>query len=244
MTDKPLSGRITLITGATRGIGYQAALALAEAGSNIIAIGRTQGALEELDDAINSAGGECTLVPLDLKNFDGIDQLGQIIHERWGRLDGLFANAGVLGDITPANQVEPKVFEEVFAINMTANYRLIRSLDPLLRLSKAGRSLFMSSRAATGRRAFWSVYSASKSALDAYVQCYANEIEITNMKVNLLDPGATATAMRAKAMPGEDAATLPQPKDLAPLIVEMLSPNYMKNGEIITFRDTDYFKKL
>ncbi len=241
MTDKPLSGRITLVTGATRGIGYSAALALAEAGSDIIAIGRTQGGLEDLDDAITAMGRDCTLVPMDLKNSDGIDQLGGIINERWGRLDGLFANAGVLGDITPANQVEPKVFDEVFAVNMTANYRLIRSLDPLLRNSEAGRAVFMTSGVAVTRRAFWGAYAASKAALDAFVQVYASEVEITPIKVNLLNPGGTATKMRAKAMPGEDPETLPQPQDLAPLIVDMLSPGYAKNGEILAFRDTKYF---
>jgi len=241
MTEKPLSGRVTLVTGATRGIGYHAALALADAGSQIIAVGRTQGALEDLDDAITSAGGECTLVPMDLKNYDGIDQLGAIINERWGRLDGLFGNAGVLGDITPANQVEPKIFDEVFSVNMTANYRLIRSLDPLLRMSDAARALFVTSSVSITRPAFWGAYAASKAALDTFVQTYAKEVEITNIKANLLNPGGTATKMRAKAKPGEDPNSLPQPQDIAPLIVDMLSPSYQANGEIVVFRKTEYF---
>jgi len=238
MTEQPLIGRVTLVTGASRGIGYQAALALAKSGSHIIATARTQGGLEDLDDAIKAIGGETTLVPMDLKQFDGIDQLGSIINERWGKLDGLFGNAGVLGEITPAPHTVPKTFDDVMAVNLTANYRLIRSLDPLLRASDAGRALFVTSGVAASRRAFWSAYAASKAGLEAFVQCYAEEVETTNLKVNLLNPGATRTQMRAKAMPGEDPATLPNPSDIAPLITDMLSPSYDKNGEIITFRKT------
>ena len=237
----PLSGRVSLVTGATRGIGYAAALALAKAGSHIIATGRTQGGLEDLDDAIKSVGGECTLVPMDLKQFDGIDQLGQVIHDRWGRLDGVFANAGVLGDITLAPHVEPKVFDDVLAVNLTANYRLIRSVDTLLRASPAGRAVFVTSGVASSRRAYWSAYAAAKAGLEAFVQCYAKEVGITNIKVNLLNPGAVRTAMRAKAVPGEDPAELPQPADVAPLIVDMLSPNYDGHDEIIAFRESSYY---
>ncbi len=241
MTDKVLAGRVTLVTGATRGIGYAAATALAKAGSHIIAVGRTQGGLEDLDDAIKSDGGECTLVPMDLKNFDGIDHLGRIIYERWGKLDGLFANAGILGDITPAFQVEPKTFDEVMAVNMTSNYRLVRSVDPLLRESPSGRAVFMTSGVAHSRRAYWSAYAASKAALEAFVQCYAKEVAITPIKVNLLNPGATRTAMRAKAVPGEDASRLPSPADIAPLIVDMLSPSYAEHDEIVSFRETPFY---
>lgn len=241
MNALPLDGRVTLVTGATRGLGYAASLALAKAGSHIIAAGRTQGGLEDLDDEIKAMGRECTLVPMDLKNPDGIDQLGGIIYERWGRLDGLFSNAGVLGDITPAPHVEPKTFDEVMAVNFTANYRLIRSLDPLLRESKAGRALFVTSGVATSRRAFWGAYAASKSALETFVQSYAKEMAITNVKVNLLNPGAVRTAMRAKAIPGEDPSKLPDPSDVAPLVVEMLSSTYMANDTITAFRDTPYF---
>ena len=237
MTDQPLKGRVTLVTGASRGIGYQAALALAKAGSHIIATARTQGGLEDLDDAIKAAGGETTLVPMDLKQFDGIDQLGKVIHDRWGKLDGLFGNAGVLGEITPAPHTVPKTFDEVMAVNLTANYRLIRSLDPLLQASEAGRALFVTSGVANSRRAFWGAYAASKAGLEAFVQCYANENETTNVNINLLNPGATRTQMRAKAMPGEDPSVLPNPADIAPLIVEMLSPPYSKNGEIVNFRN-------
>jgi len=242
MANKVLDGRVILVTGASRGIGYQAALALAKAGSHIIATARTQGGLEDLDDAIKADGGDCTLVPMDLKNTDGIDQLGKIIHERWGRLDGFFANAGVLGEITPAPHTDQKKWDEVMAVNVTSNYRFIRSLDPLLRASDAGRALFVSSSVARTHAAYWGAYAASKAALEAFVSCYAKEVEVTALKVNLLNPGATRTAMRAKAMPGEDPVLLPNPADLAPLIVEMLSPDYAQNDTLVTFRQTDYYK--
>jgi len=242
MSDQPLKGRVTLVTGASRGIGYQAALALAKAGSHIIATARTQGGLEDLDDTIKTEGGDCTLVPMDLKNGDGIDQLGKIINDRWGRLDGFFTNAGVLGDTTPAPHTVPKKWDEVMAVNVTANYRFIRSLDPLLRASETGRAVFMTSGVAQTHRAYWGAYAASKAALEAFVSCYAKESEITSLKVNLLNPGATRTAMRAKAVPGEDPETLPDPADLAPLIVEMLSPDYAANDTIVSFRETNYFK--
>ncbi len=242
MTDKILDGRVTLVTGATRGLGYAAAAALAKAGSHIIATGRTQGGLEDLDDQIKAAGGECTLVPMDLKNPEGIDQLGGIIYQRWGRLDGVLANAAVLGDITPVPHIEPKSFDELMAVNLTANYRLIRSIDPLLRESPSGRALFLTSGVADSRRPFWGGYAASKAGLEALVQSYAKEMAITNVKVNLLNPGAARTAMRAKAMPGEDPAYLPEPADIAPLIVQMLSPDYQGHDEIVSFRKTDYYK--
>jgi len=242
MPDTPLTGRVTLVTGASRGIGYAASLALAQAGSHVIAIARTQGGLEDLDDAITAQGGECTLVPMDLKNHDGIDQLGGIINERWGRLDGLFANAGILGEITLAAHTTPKSWEDVIATNLTANVRLIRSLDPLLRASDAGRAVFQTSGVASSRRAYWSAYAASKAGLEGFVQCYAKEVESSSLRVNILNPGAARTAMRAKAMPGEDPAILPDPADIAPLVVDMLSPDYTENDQIIAFRQTSYFK--
>ena len=237
MSSAPLSGRVTLVTGASRGIGYASALALAKAGSHVIALARTQGGLEDLDDAIKAAGGECTLVPMDLKNLDGIDQLGGIINERWGRLDGLFANAGVLGEVTLAAHTTPKTWDEVMTVNLAANYRLIRSLDTLLRASPVGRAVFQTSGVANSRRAYWSAYAASKAALEAFVQCYAKETESSNLRVNLLNPGATRTAMRAKAMPGEDPDSLPKPSDIATLVVQMLSPSYTEQDEIVSYRD-------
>ncbi len=234
----PLKGRVTLVTGASRGIGYFAAKALAEAGSDIIAIARTQGGLEALDDDVKATGQTCTLVPMDLSQPDGIDRLGAIIHDRWGKLDGLFGNAAMLGDITPVPMLDPKTWDKLMAVNLTANYRLIRSLDPLLRASDSGRALFMTSGVANSRRAYWGAYAATKAGLEALAQCYANEAAVTSLKVNLLNPGATRTAMRGKAMPGEDPSTLPDPWDLSPLIVKMLSPDYSETNKIISYRDT------
>ena len=234
--------RIILITGASRGIGYAAALNLAKQGAHIVATARTQGGLEDLDDAIKSGGGLCTLVPMDLKDYDAIDRLGAALQERFGRLDGLFANAGLLGDISPVPHLTPKTWDSVFAVNSTANYRLIRSMDPLLRASDAGRALFVSTSVAQTPRAFWGAYGAAKAAMETFVSAYAQETTVTGLKVNILDPGATRTAMRAKAMPGEDPAILPAPEELAPLVAEMLSPDYDKTNEIVKFRKTKYFK--
>jgi NAD(P)-dependent dehydrogenase (short-subunit alcohol dehydrogenase family) len=240
---RPLDGRITLVTGASRGIGYAAAKALAAAGSHIIALARTQGGLEDLDDEITALGGTCSLVPTDLREFDQIDRLGGILHERFGRLDGLFCNAGVLGDITPANHVTPKDWMRILDVNMTAPYRLIRSFDPLLRKSEAGRAVFVTSSVARTPRAYWSAYAASKAGMEVFVQSWAEEIkDITDIKVNLLNPGGVNTQMRAKAIPGEDRSQLPMPADVAPLIVDMLSPSYAEHNGCVSFRDTAYFK--
>jgi NAD(P)-dependent dehydrogenase (short-subunit alcohol dehydrogenase family) len=235
MSSLPLQGRIALVTGASRGIGRAASLALAEGGAHVIAVARTVGGLEELDDAIQAKGGTTTLVPLDLKDYAGIDRMGAAIFERWGKLDILLANAGILGVLTPLTHLAPKVWDEVIAVNLTANWRLIRSLDQLLRLSDAGRALFVSSAAAIKNMPFWGGYAISKAALDTMVKTYAGELTGTTVKVNLLYPGPTRTAMRAKAMPGEDPMSLPAPEELCPLIIEMLSPDYAANGEVVRF---------
>src|SRR6201994_4160597 len=226
---KPMEGRIALVTGASRGIGRAAAIALAGAGAHVIAVARTVGGLEETDDEIQKLGGSATLVPMNLRDFDAIDRLGASIYERWGRLDALFANAGVLGMLTPVAHLEPKTFLEVMEVNLTANWRLIRSLDPLLRQSDAGRALFVTSGVARKHEPFWGGYAMSKAALESLALTYAAECEITKVKVNLLNPGPIRTAMRAKAMPGEDPSTLPLPQDITPRIVEMLSPAYDRN---------------
>lgn len=236
MSSLPLHGRIALVTGASRGIGRAASLALAEAGAHVIAVARTVGGLEELDDAIQAQGGTTTLVPLDLKDYAGIDRMGAAIFERWGKLDILLANAGILGTISPITHLAPKVWDDVMAINLTANYRLIRSLDQLLRLSDAGRAVFVSSAAAVKNMPFWGAYAISKAGLDTMVKTYAGELTGTTVKVNLFYPGPTRTAMRAKAMPGEDPMSLPAPEELCPLILEMLSPDYAGNGEVVTFK--------
>jgi NAD(P)-dependent dehydrogenase (short-subunit alcohol dehydrogenase family) len=232
---KTLSGRIALVTGASRGIGRAVALALAEAGAHVICVARTVGALEELDDAIARKGGTATLVPFNLKDAAAIDRLGGQIFERWQKLDGFFGNAGSLGVLTPLAHLEPKAFQELMDINITANWRLIRSLDPLLRLSDAGRALFVTSGAARKHTPFWGGYAMSKAALESMALTYAAECEGTAVKVNVVNPGPMRTLMRAKAMPGEDPSTLPRPEQLAPLVVELLSPACSRNGDVVAF---------
>ena len=229
------ANRIALVTGASRGVGRAAALALARAGAHVIAVARTVGALEELDDEIQAAGGSATLVPLNLRDFDALDRLGASIYERWGRLDAFLGNAGVLGVLTPLGHLEPKVFAEAMDVNVTANWRLIRSLDPLLKKSDAGRVLFVTSGAALKFRPFWGSYAVTKAALEALAYTYAAECENTSVRVNLFNPGSTRTKMRAKAMPGEDASALKMPEDIAPQIVSLLSPACTCNGERIEY---------
>ncbi|CAH1670916.1 MAG: SDR family NAD(P)-dependent oxidoreductase [Chelatococcus sp.] len=232
---RPLADRIALVTGASRGIGRAAALAYARAGAHVVALARTVGALEELDDEIRAAGGNATLVPVDLNDYDGLDRLGAALHERWGKLDILLANAGVLGVLSPLGHIEPKVWDNVMAINVTANWRLIRSLDPLLRVSDAGRAIFLSSGAAHSCRAFWGPYAASKAAVEAMARSYAAETEKTALRVMLVNPGPLRTAMRRAAMPGEDPQTLKTPEDLAPHLVTLASPDWTETGKIFDF---------
>lgn len=229
-------GRIALVTGASRGIGKAAAIALGAAGYHVICLARTVGGLEETDDSIQAAGGSATLVPLDLKDTAALDRLGASIFQRWERLDAFFGNAGVLGALSPLGHLDPKLFDELLSVNVTANWRLIRSLDPLLKRSEAGRVLFATSTVGHAPRAFWGGYAMSKAALESLAQTYAAECGETNVRVNLINPGATRTAMRQKAMPGEDPTTLPGPDDIAPLIVEMLSPAWTQNGALVDFR--------
>lgn len=225
-----LAGRVVLVTGASRGIGYAAAKNAASRGAHVVAVARTVGGLEELDDEIQDLGSSTTLVPLDVTDGDAIDRLGAAIFERWGSLDGLIGNAGLLGTLSPLPHIEPKEFERVFAVNVTANYRLLRSLDLLLRQSDAGRCVFVSSGAARSAKPYWSLYASTKAALDAMVKSYAGEMAITNVKANIFYPGQVRTAMRAKAMPGEDPMTLPSPDEIAPKIVDLVSPEYLKSG--------------
>ncbi len=227
-----LSGRVAVVTGASRGIGYFVAKELAAAGAHVIAVARTVGGLEELDDEIKAAGGQATLVPLDLSDMAGIDRLGGSIHERWGKLDVLVANAGVLGVIAPLGHVEAKVFERVMNINVTSTWRLIRSVDPLLRLSDAGRAIVLSSGAAHSARAFWGPYAASKAAVEALVRSWADETKNLSLRVNAVNPGATRTAMRAQAMPGENPDTLPHPSEVARKILPLASPELGETGQI------------
>ncbi len=225
-----LSNRIALVTGASRGIGFHAAVALAGAGAHIIAVARTVGGLEELDDEIRKSGGSATLVPFDLTDYAAIDRLGAEIDKRFGRLDILLANAAILGGLSPLGHHEPKTFERVMAVNLTANWRLIRSMDPLLRASDAGRAIFLSSAAAHSCRAYWGPYSVSKAALEALARTYANECAQTNVRVVIVDPGVARTAMRAQAMPGEDPESLPPPASIAPELVRLASPDTEYRG--------------
>src|SRR5215213_8676245 len=207
-----LEGRLAVVTGASRGIGRAGAIELAKAGAHVLALARTQGALEELDDEIRALGGVATLVPADVTDYPALDRLGAAIHQRWGKLDILIGNAGVLGDVAPLPHVDPATWEKTLAVNVTANWRLIRSLDPLLRAAEAGRAVFLSSGAARLCYAYWGPYSVSKAALDALVKTYAAESATTQVKANLLSPGPTRTRLRAQAMPGEDPTTLPRPE--------------------------------
>ncbi|MBV1886693.1 MAG: SDR family NAD(P)-dependent oxidoreductase [Parvibaculaceae bacterium] len=234
-----LENRLALITGASRGIGRAVALAYAAEGAHVILVARSTGALEEVDDEIRELGGKATLVPLDLTDGEAIDRLGATIFERWGHLDILVGNAGILGTLTPVGHIGPKEWDEVMNINLTANWRLIRSMDPLLRRSEAGRALFVTSGAAKSCKPYWGGYAASKAALNAIVTSWAHEMENTPVRVNLINPGATRTDMRAKAMPGEDPMSLPSPTELAPLFVKLARPDLKTNGEIIDFKRAD-----
>lgn len=233
MTDKPLSGRIVLVTGASRGIGYHAALEAGRQGAQVIAVARTVGGLEELDDEIQKAGGQpATLVPQDLRDGDAIDRLGAAIFERWGRLDGLVGSAAMQSTLSPLAHVDPKEFDRTFTLNVTANYRLIRSMDLLLRQSASGRALFLTSPVAAATLPYWSTFAASKAALEMLVKTYAVEVRGTPVRVNLMQPRPVRSALRAKAFPGEDPDTLPSPATVAADIVRLISPGNDLNGHL------------
>lgn len=226
--------RIALVTGASRGLGKAAALALAKDGCHIIATARTIGGLEELDDQIKDAGGSATLVQMDLKDRPAMFNLAQAIQERWGKLDVMIANAGVLGALTPASHLDENIWDDVIDTNLSAVWRMIRVFEGLLRQSEAGRAVLVTSSAAHGGNyPYWSAYSASKAGLEALGQSWAAELANTNIKVNLLDPGGVGTSMFGTAFPGIDLATMPQPEDIAPAFVALSSVDCSRHGEVI-----------
>ncbi|MCC8964610.1 SDR family NAD(P)-dependent oxidoreductase [Bradyrhizobium sp. Pear76] len=233
---KPLASRIALVTGASRGIGYATSVALAKAGAHVVAVARTQGGLEELDDEIRKAGGSATLVPLSLTDYDGIARLGLALHERHGKLDILVGNAGTAGPSSPLGHIELKPWNDVFAINVTANFQLIRCMDPLLRQSDAGRAVFVTSGVAHKASAYLGPYAASKAALDALVRSWANETANTALRVNLFSPGPIRTRMRAQVFPGEDPMTLDTPDMAAEFIVPMCAPDWTETGKLYDYK--------
>jgi NAD(P)-dependent dehydrogenase (short-subunit alcohol dehydrogenase family) len=231
----PLSGRIALVTGASRGIGAATALALAKAGAHVIAVARTVGGLEELDDAIRAAGGSATLVPLNITDGEGLARLGVALRERYGHLDVLVGNAGILGPASPLDHITFKDWDDVMKVNVTANWQLICATDALLRRADAGRAVFVTSGAAHNARAYLGLYSASKAALEALARTYAAETEKTAVRVNLFNPGPARTRMRAQLMPGEDPMTLPSPEEVAEKIVELCLPEFTETGKFYDF---------
>lgn len=233
---KPLTSRIALVTGASRGIGYATALALSKLGAHIVATARTPGGLEELDDAIRAEGGSpATLVPLELRDTDGILRLAAALNERYGKLDILVGNAALGATSSPLDHFEPKEWDTVLAVNVTANWHLIRSMDPLLKRSDAGRVVFLTSGAAANARAYRGLYAASKAALETLARTYAAETVSTPIRVNLFNPGPTRTRMRAAVMPGEDPMTLPPPEEVADKITPLCSPAFNETGKLFDF---------
>jgi NAD(P)-dependent dehydrogenase (short-subunit alcohol dehydrogenase family) len=229
-TIQRFNGKVALVTGASRGLGRAVAKALAREGAHVIASARTRAGLEELDDEVRSEGGEISLLRLDLKDGAKIDNLGPTLYQRWGRLDILVGNAAILGVLAPLGHIKEQQWQDVMAINTTANWRLIRTLDPILRLAPAGRAVFVTSGAAQRSRGYWGPYAASKAALEAMVKVYADEVASTALRVNLFDPGKMNTKMRHQAYPGEDAATLPEPETIAPQVLDLLSEAETRHG--------------
>lgn len=228
--------RVALVTGASRGLGRAMAVALAREGAHVIISARTAGALEEVDDEIRAAGGRATIVRLDLRTGDRIDQLGPLLYQRWRKLDILVAAGGILGPLSPLPHISADAWQGVLDINVTANWRLIRTLDPLLKLSDAGRALFVTSHAAQAETAYWGPYAVSKAALEALARSYAQEVANTAVRVALLDPGPMRTNMRAKAFPGEDKAHLADPDAVAEFAIPLLLPSAVENGALVRYQ--------
>lgn len=233
---KPLTDKIALVTGASRGIGAAVALELAQAGAHVIAVARTVGGLEELDDRIKAAGGSATLVPVDIKDMDGIARLALALNDRYRRLDIMIGNAGILGVLSPLAHVEPKDFDSIFAVNVKANWQLIRTMDPLLRAAPAGRAVFVTSALGWAGRAYTGAYGATKAALNELARSYAAETATTNVRVNLFSPGPTRTRMHASGWPGIDPQTLPAPEDVAKTMLPLCMAECGESGKVYDYR--------
>jgi NAD(P)-dependent dehydrogenase (short-subunit alcohol dehydrogenase family) len=229
-----LRGTVALVTGASRGIGQATAIELARRGAHVVITARTQGGLEETDDAIQALGGACTLLPQDLADGDAIDAWGPSLHERFGRLDILVHAAGTLGKLTPAGHIMTKDWNAVMAVNLAAAWRLIRTTDPLLRAAPSGRAVFLTDARAAQPWAYWGLYGASKAGMEYLVRSWAHEMETTAMRINLFSPGPVATRLRAAAMPGEDQTALARPSDVAPAIAGLCLPSETRTGQIIS----------
>ena len=232
-----LAGRIALITGASRGIGAAVAERFAAEGAHLVLVARTPGGLEEVDDKVRAAGGTATLVPLDLRDFVKIDELAAALHERYGRLDVLVGNAAEFGTFSPLVHIDPALWGQIIDLNLTANWRLIRAMDPLLRAAEHGRGVFVTSGIARQPRAYWGPYAVSKAGLEALVRTYAAEIEKTRVRVNLIGPGVVRTRLRARVFPGEDPMTLPPPESVADAFLQLALPECERNGEVVNASD-------
>ena len=228
-----LHDRVALITGASRGIGAAVARRFAAEGAHVVLVARTVGGLEEVDDQIQALGGSATLVPCDLTAFDRLDHMGPPLLERFGHLDIFVGNAAILGTMTPLAQYDAKAWQEVFDVNVHANWRLIRVVEPLLRRADAGRAILVTSAAAKQPKAYWGAYAITKSALETMTRVWAAELANTSVRVNLLNPGATRTGMRAAAFPGEDPQTLKTPDAVTETFLELASPDCERHGELI-----------
>jgi NAD(P)-dependent dehydrogenase (short-subunit alcohol dehydrogenase family) len=228
-----LTGSIALVTGASRGIGAATAVELARLGAHVVITARTQGGLEETDDAIRTIGGSATLLPLDLAEGEQVDAIGPSLFQRFGRLDILVHNAGALGRLTPVAHIMPNDWADVVAVNLSATWHLIRSCDSLLRNADAGRAVFVTEDRARAPKAYWGAMGATKAAMEHLVLTWADEVKTTRLRVNLFDPGPTATRMRGQAMPGEDPTTIQQPRDVAPALAALCLPDEQRHGALI-----------
>jgi len=230
-----LAGKIALITGASRGIGAAVALRFAAEGAHVVLVARTVGGLEEVDDAVRAQGGSATLVPIDLRDFAKIDELGAVLYQRYGRLDALVGNAAEFGHMAPLGHIDPKLWGDIIDLDLTANWRLIRAMDPLLRRAPAGRAIFVTSRLGRDALPYYGAYAVAKAGLETLVRLYAGEVAaLTNVRANLIDPGVARTRLRAAIYPGEDPDTVPPPEQVTDVFVELALAECTKNGEIVT----------